>query len=88
MKRTTARIALAVLAASASLGAAHAQSIVVDSLDDLTGPTSANGKEFAAAKNDVVKWINANGGINGKKLELTAFDYSYKAPVAVTTYKK
>lgn len=88
MKRTTARIALAVLAASASLGAAHAQSIVVDSLDDLTGPTSANGKEFAAAKNDVVKWINANGGINGKKLEWNSFDYSYKAPVAITTYKK
>jgi branched-chain amino acid transport system substrate-binding protein len=72
---------------AAGLGAAQAQ-IVVDSLDDLTGPTSANGKEFAAAKADVVKWINANGGINGKKLEMNSFDYSYKAPVAITTYKK
>lgn len=73
---------------AASLGAAQAQTIVVGSLDDLTGPTSANGKDFAAAKADATKWINANGGINGKKLELKSFDYSYKAPVAITTYKK
>jgi branched-chain amino acid transport system substrate-binding protein len=73
---------------AAGVGATQAQTIVVGSLDDLTGPTSANGKEFAAAKSDAVKWINANGGINGKKLEMKSFDYSYKAPVAITTYKK
>lgn len=85
------RYALSTLVAAAALaaaGGASAQSIVIGSLDDLTGPTSANGKEFAAAKSDAVKWINANGGINGKKLEMLSFDYSYKAPVAITTYKK
>ncbi len=81
-------LTLVATAAACGLGSASAQSIAVGSLDDLTGPTSANGKEFAAAKADAVKWINANGGINGKKLEMTSFDYSYKAPVAITTYKK
>jgi branched-chain amino acid transport system substrate-binding protein len=84
---TTFAAALAAILSTAS-PAARAQSIVIGSLDDLTGPTSANGKDFAAAKADAVKWINAHGGINGKKLEMTSFDYSYKAPVAITTYKK
>ena len=91
MKKTSLGVTLAgAVAAILSVASlpAQAQTIVVGSLDDLTGPTSANGKEFAAAKADAVKWINANGGINGKKLEMMSFDYSYKAPVAITTYKK
>ncbi len=82
------RMLLATAAAVGVMGAAQAQTVVIGSLDDLTGPTSANGKDFAAAKADAVKWINTHGGINGKTLEMMSFDYSYKAPVAVTTYKK
>lgn len=90
MKRTLTALAATAAVTLIAMGAAQAQpkTVVVDSLDDLTGPTSANGKEFAAAKADVVKWVNANGGINGKKLELNSVDYSYKAPTAITTYKR
>lgn len=84
MKRTA--VAALVGAALAS-GTAHAQ-LQLRSLEDLTGPTSQNGKEFAAAKGDVVRWINAHGGINGKKIEFISFDYGYKAPIAISTYKK
>ncbi|MCL4184647.1 MAG: ABC transporter substrate-binding protein [Burkholderiaceae bacterium] len=87
MKRFIRNATLGGLLGFGLLSAAGAQ-IVIGSLDDLTGPTSANGKDFAAAKSDAVKWINANGGINGKKLEMKSFDYSYKAPVAISTYKR
>src|SRR5439155_20572471 len=35
-----------------------------------------------------VALINGQGGINGKKIELSPVDYGYKIPQAVATYKK
>jgi len=84
MKRTAIAV---LLGAGLASGTAQAQ-LQMRSLEDLTGPTSQNGKEFAAAKGDVIKWINAHGGINGKKMEFVSVDYGYKAPVAISTYKK
>lgn len=69
-------------------GPAAAQSIMMGILDDVTGATAQVGAEFAAAKVDTIDWINANGGVNGKKIERDAVDYGYKAPVAITTYKR
>ncbi|MBM3556380.1 MAG: branched-chain amino acid ABC transporter substrate-binding protein [Alphaproteobacteria bacterium] len=83
---------LAALAAAtvllASGGASAQNTVFMGILDDVTGPTADVGKDFAAAKADSLKWINANGGINGKTLEADAVDYSYKAPTAIATYKK
>lgn len=66
---------------------ANAQEIFVGILDDMTGATAQLGVEFAAAKTDALDWINANGGINGKKVSREVVDYAYKAPTAITTYK-
>lgn len=62
--------------------------IFVGILDDTTGPTAQLGVEFAAAKSAALDWINANGGINGKKIAYESVDYGYKAPAAITTYKR
>jgi ABC-type branched-subunit amino acid transport system substrate-binding protein len=35
-----------------------------------------------------VKWVNDNGGINGKKIRLVETDYGYKIPEAVAAYKR
>lgn len=84
MRKTLGLIALSMIAANAS----YAKDIFAGVLNDITGPTALVGSEMAAAKKDTLDWINANGGINGKKIEYDAVDYSYKAPAAIATYKK
>jgi len=87
--RKTSKLAIAAAAVGALAAApAGAQGIFMGILDDLTGATAQIGNEFAPAKVDTINWINANGGINGKKIEHEAVDYGYKAPAAITTYKR
>lgn len=86
--RAMRNISVATLALLPIAAAVSAQEITIKTLDDLTGGTANLGVEFSAAKTDVVEWINANGGINGKKLKLESVDYGYKAPTAIMTYKR
>jgi branched-chain amino acid transport system substrate-binding protein len=65
-----------------------AGTIVVGSLNDLTGPTSDVGKDNAAGVREAVAYVNDTGGINGKKIDLRMYDYGYKVPEAITIYKR
>lgn len=77
------------LAASLGLGGvSQAEELFVGILNDMTGPTALPGSEVGAGKQDALDWINANGGINGKKIQYEAVDYAYKAPGAIAAYKK
>jgi branched-chain amino acid transport system substrate-binding protein len=69
-------------------GLAQAKDIVVGNLYDMTGATSGVGKFAGQGKIDALEYINANGGINGKKMTLHHLDYSYKVPQAIAAYKK
>lgn len=83
------RYAALVLASAAGSASAQGQNpIFIGVLDDVTGATSQVGRELADAKADTIKWINANGGINGKRIEVDAVDYAYKAPAAIAAYKR
>ncbi len=62
--------------------------IVIGHLADITGPTSAVGKPYADGVQAYADWINARGGINGKKVKLLRSDYAYKIPEALNLYKK
>lgn len=62
--------------------------INVGSLNDLTGATSDVGKDYALGVQEAVKWINENGGINGKTIKLFQYDYGYRIPEAQTIYKR
>ena len=75
-------------AAFAAGGAAAQQTIPVGNLIDFTGRTAVVGKEYGQAKIDAVEYINKNGGINGKKIDLLTVDYSYVVPRAIAAYKK
>jgi branched-chain amino acid transport system substrate-binding protein len=86
MKRTIRTIALLVAAALA--GAAQAQEIKVGGIFDITGLTADVGKPFAGGVRDAIAWVNANGGINGKKIKLIDADYGYKVPEGVALYKR
>ena len=68
--------------------AASAGEISIGSLNDLTGATSDVGKDYALGVQEAVKYYNENGGINGKTIKLSLYDYGYLVPGAITTYKR
>ncbi|MBI2000073.1 MAG: ABC transporter substrate-binding protein [candidate division NC10 bacterium] len=68
---------------------AVAQTVVkMGSLNDLTGPTSDVGKDIALGMREAVQYVNDTGGINGKPIKLFLYDYGYRVPEAITTYKR
>lgn len=78
------------LLAAASLNAQQATGpeIKVGGLFDLTGITSDVGKSYAQGVRDAVEWVNAHGGVNGKRIKLVDVDYGYKIPEAIAAYKR
>jgi branched-chain amino acid transport system substrate-binding protein len=69
-------------------GKKEAEPIRVGGIFDITGPTSAVGKDYAQAAKDAERYINENGGVNGRKIQVIANDYAYKIPEAVNLYKQ
>jgi branched-chain amino acid transport system substrate-binding protein len=71
-----------------SLTASAQQMIKLGALQDLTGATSDVGKDEALGVKEAVQYYNDQGGINGKRIKLFQYDYGYRVPEAVTTYKR
>jgi len=64
-----------------------AQEIKIGGIMDTTGATSDVGKDYALGMAEAWRWINEQGGVNGKKVKYTWFDYGYRIPEAITKYK-
>jgi branched-chain amino acid transport system substrate-binding protein len=77
---------IGLLVAGASVGA-HAQ-IAVGHLADYSGGTSDVGTPYGQGVVDTYAWINKNGGIGGKQVNLDSVDYGYQVPRAIALYKK
>src|SRR4030043_1880193 len=67
---------------------ALAQEVRLGALQDTTGATSDVGKDEALGVREAVQYYNDQGGINGKKIRLFQYDYGYRVPEAITTYKR
>jgi branched-chain amino acid transport system substrate-binding protein len=78
----------AALFAMASGGAMAADGILVGHIADITGATSAVGKPYGQGIADAMNYINAHGGVNGKKIIFETVDYAYEVPRAMAAYKK
>jgi branched-chain amino acid transport system substrate-binding protein len=63
-----------------------AQEIKIGGLTDCTGATSDVGKDYALGLVEAFNYVNETGGINGKKIKYTWFDYGYRIPEAITKY--
>jgi branched-chain amino acid transport system substrate-binding protein len=66
---------------------ASAAEIKIGGIMDTTGATSDVGKDYAIGMDEAFKYINETGGVNGKKIKYTWFDYGYRIPEAITKYK-
>ncbi len=66
--------------------AKEAETIKIGAIFDLTGPTSDVGTPYGEGVKGYVAWKNANGGINGRQLELISADYAYKVDQAELLY--
>ena len=65
-----------------------AEVVKIGSLNDVTGATSDVGKDMALGIREAVAYVNDHGGMNGKKIKLFQYDYGYRVPEAITTYKR
>jgi len=66
---------------------ALAAEVKIGGIMDTTGATSDVGKDYAIGMSDAYKYINSQGGVNGKEIKFTWFDYGYRIPEAITKYK-
>lgn len=62
--------------------------IKIGGIFDLTGPTSDVGVAYADGIKDYVDQLNAEGGIEGREVELISDDYAYEVPLAEQLYSR
>jgi branched-chain amino acid transport system substrate-binding protein len=67
--------------------AAVAKTIKIGGIMDTTGATSDVGKDYALGMSEAFHYMNDAGGVNGKEIKYTWFDYGYRIPEALTKYK-
>jgi branched-chain amino acid transport system substrate-binding protein len=89
MKLKIAALALAFAgSAFAQTQGVSKDEIVIGTMQDLSGPIVAFSKQLVAGMNMRVDEINAQGGINGRKLRLVVEDHGYDPKKAVLATQK
>jgi branched-chain amino acid transport system substrate-binding protein len=93
MKKSTFLIAVLAITVAFSWGPLSNQVAAADVIKwgvliDLSGPTSDWGKNQVKGQLDAMRWVNENGGINGKELKLIVIDDGYKVPRGVAGYNR
>ncbi len=81
-------MALALIVAACGGEEAEGGPIVVGAISDLTGPTSDVGVPYSEGLRDYVEWRNAEGGINGRDIDLRWSDYQYDVATAEQLYSQ
>jgi ABC-type branched-subunit amino acid transport system substrate-binding protein len=92
MKKTIARLlglALALLAVGVrGEPGVTPTSILIGQSAAFTGPASELGNEMRAGANAYFRYVNANGGVNGRKIEMRSLDDGYEGDRAAANTKK
>jgi branched-chain amino acid transport system substrate-binding protein len=82
-------LAPAAVAAALSLGApASAQDLKFSIPLPLSGPLAVTGQAQQAGWQHAVDYINRNGGIKGRKIDISYYDDEYKVDLGVAGFKK
>lgn len=85
-KLTLSLVSAAALAAASP--ALAADPIPIGQLADYSGGTSDVGQPYGQGVADTIAWINANGGVNGRKIDSDFNEYGYQVPRALAAFKK
>jgi len=64
-----------------------ADGIRIGAFNDLSGATADAGKDYAMGIVEAVRYLNDEGGINGKQIELFQYDYGYRSTEVHAKYK-
>ncbi|NIA24840.1 MAG: ABC transporter substrate-binding protein [Gammaproteobacteria bacterium] len=93
MKRTAIYLALGLVlallvAACGGGGSSSSEPIKVGAIFDLTGPTGDVGTPYANGVRGYVDWLNGQGGIDGRQIDLKWQDYQYKVDTAEQLYSQ
>ncbi|MDY7034504.1 MAG: ABC transporter substrate-binding protein, partial [Thermodesulfobacteriota bacterium] len=64
------------------------KTIKVGAIFDLTGPVATIMKPIVEAIRNYTRYINDQGGINGRKIEVLVEDDRYSVPAAISAFKK
>jgi len=78
---------LAILMFIGSAAAALADGIRIGAFNDLSGATAGAGRDYAMGIAEAVRYVNDDGGINGRQIELYQYDYGYRTPEVHAKYK-
>jgi branched-chain amino acid transport system substrate-binding protein len=84
-------IAISVIAAFVLFGnpaLAIADEIRIGALNDLSAATADVGKDYALGIAEAVRYVNDEGGVNGKPVKLYQYDYGYRVPEVIARYKQ
>jgi branched-chain amino acid transport system substrate-binding protein len=85
----TTGIIISVLAILIFFGnSAVADEIRIGALNDLSAATSDVGKDYAMGIAEAVRYVNDEGGVNGKPIKLYQYDYGYRVPEVLARYKQ
>jgi branched-chain amino acid transport system substrate-binding protein len=75
------------VALASHAAAADGDPIPVGQLVAETGATAPVARAYGQGVADAIAWINAQGGVDGRLIELDTVDYGYDAAEAIRTYK-
>ena len=85
----TAALALTACAPDSGGGAADDDGpIKIGAIADLSGATADVGTLYHEGMLGYVDWLNSEGGVDGREIELMAKDYGYDVPTAERLYKE
>jgi len=62
--------------------------IKVGAIFDLTGATGDVGTPYSEGVKGYIEWLNANGGVEGRQIDLISADYAYKVDQAEQLYSQ
>src|SRR5688572_19076063 len=83
---TAAALMLIVLAACGDPAAHKTDPIKIGAIFDLSGPTADAGTPYSSGIRAYVDYINAQGGIEGREIELVWQDFAYDVSRAEQLY--
>ncbi len=69
-------------------GEAAGEPIKIGAIFDLTGPTADVSTPYSQGVEGYVDWVNQNGGVDGRQIDLISQDYAYKVDQAEQLYSQ